>query len=63
MRKSGDLERLHREQAYRLFIGRQLSRLNQLKRTVPPQGTPTMLTFDTFSQLQSADRRQQGGAV
>lgn len=37
--------------------------VNQLKRTVPPQGTPTMLTFDTFSQLQSADRRQQGGAV
>lgn len=27
--------------------------VNQLKRTVPPQGTPTMLTFDTFSQLQS----------
>jgi hypothetical protein len=28
--------------------------VNQLKRTVPPQGTPTTLTFDTFSQLQSA---------
>jgi hypothetical protein len=28
--------------------------VNQLKRTVPPQGTPTMLTFDAFSQLQSA---------
>src|SRR5213076_3541925 len=27
--------------------------VNQLKRTVPPQGTPTTLTFDTFSQLQS----------
>ena len=28
--------------------------VNQLKRTVPPEGTPTTLTFDTFSQLQSA---------
>ncbi len=28
--------------------------VNQLKRTVPPQGTPTTLTFETFSQLQSA---------
>ena len=28
--------------------------VNQLKRTVPPPGTPTTLTFDTFSQLQSA---------
>jgi hypothetical protein len=28
--------------------------VNRLKRTVPPQGTPTTLTFDTFSQLQSA---------
>jgi hypothetical protein len=28
--------------------------LNQLKRTIPPEGTPTTLTFDTFSQLQSA---------
>jgi len=28
--------------------------VNQLKRTVPPQQTPTTLTFDTFSQLQSA---------
>jgi hypothetical protein len=27
---------------------------NQLKRTVPPEGAPTTLTFDTFSQLQSA---------
>src|SRR5436190_4304915 len=27
---------------------------NQLKRTVPPDGTPVALTFDTFSQLQSA---------
>ena len=27
---------------------------NQLKRTVPPEGTPTTLNFDTFSQLQSA---------
>jgi hypothetical protein len=27
---------------------------NQLKRTVPPEGTPITLTFDTFSQLQSA---------
>ena len=27
---------------------------NRLKRTVPPPGTPTTLTFDTFSQLQSA---------
>ena len=26
---------------------------NQLKRTVPPEGAPTTLTFDTFSQLQS----------
>jgi len=25
-----------------------------LKRTVPPEGTPTTLTFETFSQLQSA---------
>ena len=28
--------------------------VNQLKRTVPPEGTPTTLTFETFSQLQSA---------
>jgi hypothetical protein len=28
--------------------------VNQLKRIVPPEGTPTRLTFDTFSQLQSA---------
>jgi hypothetical protein len=28
--------------------------LNQLKRTIPMEGTPTTLTFDTFSQLQSA---------
>jgi hypothetical protein len=28
--------------------------VNQLKRTVPPPGTPITLTFDTFSQLQSA---------
>jgi hypothetical protein len=28
--------------------------VNQLKRTVPPPGTPTTLTFETFSQLQSA---------
>jgi hypothetical protein len=28
--------------------------VNQLKRTVPPPGTPTTLTFDTFSQLQGA---------
>jgi hypothetical protein len=28
--------------------------VNQLKRTVPPEGTPATLTFDTFSQLQSA---------
>ncbi len=28
--------------------------LNQLKKTVPPDGTPTTLTFDTFSELQSA---------
>jgi hypothetical protein len=28
--------------------------VNQLKRTVPPQGMPTTLTFDTFSQLQNA---------
>jgi hypothetical protein len=28
--------------------------VNQSKRTVPPQGTATTLTFDTFSQLQSA---------
>jgi hypothetical protein len=28
--------------------------VNRLKRTVPPEGTPTTLTFDTFSQLQSA---------
>src|SRR5256886_3648097 len=28
--------------------------VNQLKRNVPPQETPTTLTFDTFSQLQSA---------
>ena len=28
--------------------------INQLKRTVAPPGTPTTLTFDTFSQLQSA---------
>src|SRR5882724_4257290 len=28
--------------------------VNQLKRTVPPEGTPTTLTFDTFSQLQTA---------
>jgi hypothetical protein len=27
---------------------------NQLKRTVPPEGAPTTLNFDTFSQLQSA---------
>jgi hypothetical protein len=27
---------------------------NQLKRTVPPEGTPTTVNFDTFSQLQSA---------
>ena len=27
--------------------------VNQLKRTVPPEGTPTTLTFDTFSQLQA----------
>jgi len=27
---------------------------NQLKRTVPPEEAPTTLTFDTFSQLQSA---------
>jgi hypothetical protein len=27
--------------------------VNQLKRTVPAEGTPTTLTFDTFSQLQS----------
>jgi hypothetical protein len=27
---------------------------NQLKRTAPPDGTPVTLTFDTFSQLQSA---------
>jgi hypothetical protein len=27
---------------------------NQLKRTVPPDGTPTTLTFETFAQLQSA---------
>jgi hypothetical protein len=29
-------------------------RVNQLKRTVPQEGTPITLTFDTFSQLQSA---------
>jgi len=28
--------------------------LNQFKRTMPPEGTPTTVTFDTFSQLQSA---------
>lgn len=28
--------------------------VNQLKRTVPPEGTPTTLTFEAFSQLQSA---------
>lgn len=28
--------------------------LNQLKRSMPPEGTPTTVTFDTFSQLQSA---------
>jgi hypothetical protein len=28
--------------------------VNQLKRTVPSEGKPTTLTFDTFSQLQSA---------
>ena len=28
--------------------------VNQLKRTVPSPGTPTTLTFDTFSQLQTA---------
>jgi hypothetical protein len=28
--------------------------VNQLKRTVPPPGTPITLTFETFSQLQSA---------
>jgi hypothetical protein len=28
--------------------------VNQLKRTAPPPGTPTTLTFDTFSQLQTA---------
>jgi hypothetical protein len=27
--------------------------VNQLKRTVPPEGTPITLTFDTFSQLQA----------
>ena len=27
---------------------------NELKRTVPPEGAPTTLNFDTFSQLQSA---------
>ena len=27
---------------------------NQLKRTIPPEGTPTTVNFDTFSQLQSA---------
>ena len=27
---------------------------NQLKRTVPPEGAPTTVNFDTFSQLQSA---------
>lgn len=27
---------------------------NKLKRTVPPEGTPTTVNFDTFSQLQSA---------
>ena len=28
--------------------------VNRLKRTVPPEGTPTTLTFETFAQLQSA---------
>ncbi|GLR87695.1 hypothetical protein GCM10007857_44060 [Bradyrhizobium iriomotense] len=28
--------------------------LNQLKRTMPPEGTPVTVTFETFSQLQSA---------
>jgi hypothetical protein len=28
-------------------------KVNELKRTVPPEGTPTTLTFETFSQLQS----------
>jgi hypothetical protein len=28
--------------------------VNQLKRTVPPPGTPVTLTFETFSQLQTA---------
>jgi hypothetical protein len=28
--------------------------LNQLKRSMPPEGTPTTVTFETFSQLQSA---------
>ena len=28
--------------------------VNQLKRTVPPEGAPTTLTFDPFSQLQTA---------
>jgi hypothetical protein len=28
--------------------------LNKLKRSMPPEGTPTTVTFETFSQLQSA---------
>lgn len=36
--------------------------LNQLKRTEPPEGNPTTVTFDTFSQLQSAAEERVGQA-
>jgi hypothetical protein len=55
VRESADPERLHDDQADGCAAaGSPHGVVNQLKRTVPPPGPPTTVTFETFSQLQNA---------